>query len=56
MPSATLGLVSQVLFVVQFKCVREDKQGSSLEGKYCCDGKGQWLLGLALSFKQSVTK
>lgn len=42
------GLVSKVLFIVQFKCVREDKQGSSLEGIYCCDEEGQ-LLGLALS-------
>lgn len=49
-------LVSEVLFVVQFKCLREDKHGSSLEGKYCCDGKEQWFsLALSCPFKQSFT-
>lgn len=50
------GLVSEVLFVVQFKCLREDKHGSSLEGKYCRDGKEQWFsLALSCPFKQSFT-
>lgn len=43
-----IGLVSEMLFVGGFKCVGEDKQGSSLEENYCCDEQ-QWLLGLALS-------
>lgn len=43
--TSDIGLVSG--FVGGFKRDGEDKQGSSLEAKYCRDGEGQWLLGLA---------
>ena len=47
--TSDISLVSEVLFVGGFKCVGEDKQGSSVEENYCCDGEGQWLFSLALS-------